>query len=502
MSLGQWVADVGTAALVGSARREPPPAPGALSLTGEGTAEERLLASAALLDVLTRAGTPLAPPDDRTRSAPAEVRDECREQAAQLLHLLLTQPPVTKVARDQLVGEWLRLADDAGQRVPWWLLPTLLDFAVERPHVARDLGGALGRVIGERGAWLVGLNPAWADATTDGAPQAIGGEQGEPGDWVEAWPTLPSAEAVTAFDTGRRMQPDRARELLEREWDAVPAKVRAAAVRSLRHGVSSDDEPLLERGLDDRSKTVRDAAAEVLARLTDSARGRRMAARLRELVRVRGTLSRHLEVEVPEPPDDAAVRDGLTAPAKSVTVLPTTWLAQIVRGAPLDTWTDITGRSVEATLRMVRDKDVLAWLADATLEQRDTAWAVAMVDHGVPDQRLVWLLPRDRRAELLATWVRKPPPGRDLRSLLTEVPRPWPDALGREVLAALRRPERATSLGYAVAPLLPVALSPALAPAIAAAIERVPADATHLRKSLTETLQLHAFRTSLTEAFK
>ncbi|PKH42146.1 hypothetical protein SAMN05192575_107165 [Nocardioides alpinus] len=495
----QWLGDVATAALVGSARREPPPIPAALGVVtdDEGHApEHRLLASAALADAVTRGGAGLQAAGGPTHDAPPETREACSEAAAQLVHLLLLQPPVSMATRDELVVEWLRLAEAAGQRAPFAVLPALLEFAAPRPSVARALGG----VIGERGAWLVGLNAAWS-ATLDAdrtAPVGSGGGD----DWTVQWSTMATAEATAAFAAGRRTSPAAARALLEAEWDTVSAKVRGEAVVALRHGISAADEPLLERALDDRAKTVREAAAGVLSLLPASDRADRMAARLRGLVRVRGTLSRHLEVEVPDPPDDAAVRDGMTPPAKGGGPPPTVWLAQVVRGAPLSTWTEITGRSVAATLKMVRDKDVLASLVEAVLDRRDAAWALACVEHGVPDPRLVWLLPQEKRTDLLVSWVARPPAGRDLGRLLVEVPRPWPDELSRVVLGRLRGEGATTSLARAAAPLLPVALSPSLAPAVTALLEQVPADATHLRRALTETLQLHAFRTSLTEAFR
>ncbi|MGF9757783.1 DUF5691 domain-containing protein [Microvirga sp. 0TCS3.31] len=492
-TVDQWLTDVATAALVGSARREPPPAPDVLALVaGDAPAEHRLLASAAVADALTRAGTPLPPAGDVVLAAGAEVRPPTTDRATQLLTLLLTQSPVSRQARDELVVEWLRLAEAAGLRVPWHLLPVLLDFAAGRRRVA----AALGDQLGERGRWLVGLNEAWSDLLDHADEPTVDA------DWVEAWPTMSSAEAVTAFALGRRADAAAARALLEAQWSTVSARVRADAVRALGPGLSAADEPLLERALDDRAKSVREAAAAMLDRLPGSARAARMADRLRRLVRVRGTLVRHLEVEVPEAPDEAAVRDGLTAPAKGVHPTPTSWLSQIVSAAPLSTWTDITGRSPSATLRMIRDADVLAWLTEAVLDRRDAEWAMACVDHGIPDHRLLWLLPEERRAALLTDWVSRRTGGRDLHELLTRAPRPWPDDLGRAVLTRIQGEKADRSLGHAAAPLLPVALGHALAPEINAALARLPEDAAHLRRALTETLQLHAFRTSLTEAFR
>ncbi len=494
-AVDRWLSEVATTALVGTARREPPPVPDDLGLAAaEASAEHRLLASAAVADALARGGAPVPPASDAVPVAADEHRPPVSDRAGQLLTLLLTQSPVSKAARDELVVAWLGLADAAGQRVPWSLLPALLDFAAGRRRVVEALGGALG----ERGRWLAGLNPAWTSLLDGEDEPAVDRDL----DWVEAWPTMSSAEAVMAFALGRRADPAAARALLEAQWSTVTAKVRADALRAMGPGLSAADEPLLERALDDKAKSVRDAAAAMLDRLPGSARAARMSDRLRPLVHVRGTLVRHLEVDVPDAPDEAAVRDGLTAPAKGVNQAPTTWLSQIVRGAPLSTWTDITGRSPAATLKMVRDADVLAWLTEAVVDRRDTDWAMACVDHGVPDPRLLWLLPPERRARMLAEWVNRPSGGRDLRSLLTEAPRPWPDDLGRAVLRRIQGDRADLALGYAVAPLLPVALSPELAPEINAALSRLPEDAAHLRRALTETLQLHAFRTSLTEAFR
>ena len=492
----RWLTEVGTAALVGTARREPPfppPVLGVAAPADEVPVEHRLLASAAVAAALIRAGAPLAEPDAATSSAPPETIPQCGEAAAQLLHLLLSQPPVSRTSRDELVVEWLRLAAGAGQRVPWWLLPTLLDFAAGRRHVARHLGPALG----ERGTWLVGLNPAWSGLLS-GEAELVGIGP----DWVETWPMLPSAEAVAVFGVGRAAEPVAARELLESQWDRLPAKVRAECLQALRHGLSSDDEPLLERALDDKATSVRDAAARVLDRLPESARAARMAARLRSLVRLRGTLVRHLEVDVPEPPDEAGIRDGLRPSTKGADVAPTEWLARIVRSAPLTTWTDLTGRPPAATLRMIRDKDVLAWLVEVVLERRDREWALACVDHGVTDPRLLPMLPDDVRTRLLVSWVARPPAGRELPALLTAAPRPWPEELATAVLGSIRRQGSGSTLASAAGPLLTGALAPSSAPEVRATLAELPEEATQLRRALTETLQLHAFRTSLTEAFR
>ena len=203
--------------------------------------------------------------------------------------------------------------------------------------------------------------------------------------------------------------PAAARDLLEAQWTTVSAKVRADAVRALGPGLSAADEPLLERALDDRAKSVREAAAAMLDRLPASARAARMADRLRRLVRVRGTLVRHLEVDVPDAPDEAAVRDGLTAPAKGGRPRrPPSGCRRscAARRSP-------PGRTSPVAARRPRSR----WCATPTCwpgspRPSSTAatpsgpWRASTT--ASPIHRLLWLLPEERRARLLTDWVARP----------------------------------------------------------------------------------------------
>ena len=107
---------------------------------------------------------------------------------------------------------------------------------------------------------------------------------------------------------------------------------------------------------------------------------------------------------------------------------------------------------------MVRDADVLGWLTEAVLDRRDTEWAVACVDHGIPDHRLLWLLPEERRARLLADWVSQRTGGRDLHGLLD----PGAATLARRPRSRRaeadpgRRKADTVAAATPVAPLLPV----------------------------------------------
>ena len=197
---------------------------------------------------------------DVVQAAAAEVRPPTTYRATQLLTLPPTQSPVLRQARDELVVEWLRLAEAAGRRVPWHLLPVLLDFAAGRRRVrhgprrparpARALAGRpqrgvvgpprrRGRAAG-RGRGRLGRGVA--DDVERGGRDGVRPRRGGP---------IRRVPASCSRRSGRRCRPG----------------CRADAVRALGPGLSAADEPLLERALDDRAKSVREAAAAMLDRL-------------------------------------------------------------------------------------------------------------------------------------------------------------------------------------------------------------------------------------------
>ncbi|WP_034723140.1 DUF5691 domain-containing protein, partial [Intrasporangium chromatireducens] len=116
--------------------------------------------------------------------------------------------------------------------------------------------------------------------------------------------------------SARRSSPASGRALVESTWDRDSAGARRAHLEALRVGLGPDDEELLERALDDRAASVREVASALLDALPGSARAARMADRLRPLLHQRGVRKRGLEVSLPDEPDAAGWRDGLTAPPR------------------------------------------------------------------------------------------------------------------------------------------------------------------------------------------
>jgi hypothetical protein len=173
-------------ALLGTARREPPPdAPLAIE---RDTREAALLARAGALAVYRAAGARgRSVTRDAAPSAEPEALPRCSPRAAGMLAAILEGD------HPGVLWEWLDLAGRRGVRVPEELLPALLTVAGgEDRELARP-------VLGERGRWLAGLREDWAWAAA--------------GD--EVWETgAPDARAAW-LSAERERDPAAAREALE-----------------------------------------------------------------------------------------------------------------------------------------------------------------------------------------------------------------------------------------------------------------------------------------------
>ncbi len=304
----------------------------------------------------------------------------------------------------EVLPEWLGEIARLGKRVLPECLPALLEWARQnRAH--RPLATAAG---GERVRWLATLNPAWNFAADDSP---------------EHWETGGREQRLAILRGWRASRPAEARARLEAVWSAEPADTRAALLAVLADGLSGEDEPFLERALDDRGKEVRLIAADLLARLPGSSFVARMIARAEPLLTFKrsGLLGRaSLEVALPPDPDTAASRDGLD-PQKFGPVNPlgakATLLTLIVAAVPLRHWTDTFQQTPAELLKAVKKNEFADALATgwalAAFRQHDADWAEALLEAPVGPlpallghRPLSGLLPERARASRLVATLR------------------------------------------------------------------------------------------------
>ncbi|MDP5225929.1 MULTISPECIES: DUF5691 domain-containing protein [Arthrobacter] len=479
-----WLTELRTSALLGTGRHPAPTPPVDLGVCPPDAVspEALLLDQAALADVATRAAR-VAGGSDHLMVRPAGA-DDCPAappEAARLLELLLNQPPVGKELRDHLVQEWLRTAAAAGRRVPHRLLPALLALAGSRPSLA----GHLHPAIGARGLWLQELR---RDTSLDGTG---------PEDPVATAERPGSAED---FETLRRLDPARAREQLAAEWKSLTARERAARLGAFAENLQADDEPLLEAALDDRAKSVRETAVELLNHEPASARAARMAARLEPLLQVKRLPRKHFQISLPGVPDDAAVRDGVPADPRTGHPDRVAQFHVIIRGAPLEVWTRVAGGPPATVLGMLRsDSRIIDSLATTAGIRGDLPWIRALLDLR-EDAELLGHLPGEEREQHLVRLLKT---GSTLPAtvfqLLHGLPRPWGGELSTAVLDRILTKDGGT-LAAGTASFLPLCLTPETLKH--RALRHEPPDDDACRRVLGDITRYHSIRRSLTEAFR
>lgn len=398
--------DLANVALIGTTRApaSPPAASDdalgrTLAVAAAGSPEDFVLGAAAALAAYEACGATPATDERPIEPAPADARPVCSPRAAALLDqvLAMTHTP----AKQQLAADWLAGANAAGQRVPHATIPTLLEYGT----LTRAVRDAIATVVDARGQWLMGQNKRWQFAS------------GEDADVETVWSTGNREQRASALRRRREADPAAARLLVESTWSEDGADERTAFVEALETKLSPDDEPFLEKALDDRSKQVRAAAIELLSRLPASAFVERMVARVTPLLTFKagepGKLLRKaklatLDIKLPADAYDAAwTRDGIAEKPTGRVGRRQWWLQQMVAAVPPARWSTLwsaTPAECIAALSgdfadLIRD----AWTT-AAARTRDAAWIGALVDRLAETKA-------EPSAELLAATSVELPPG-------------------------------------------------------------------------------------------
>ncbi len=418
-------------AMLGTARRPLDPA----RLAGPVTAalrparpEHTLLDAVILQELYHRGG---AEPGHAEPLTPAATDDRpllAAAAALRLRELLAGASP--------MLAEWFEAALPRDPRVPDTLCAELLEAARAQPAL-RD---PLLRLAGARGRWLASLHPRWRPMLSTG------------GDDPQVWTHGRPAERRSWLTAVRARDAATARNALAESWNREAARGRAELLAVLAIGLGPGDEALLETALDDTRADVRRTAADLLARLPDSAYGGRMRERARRWMSVcSGTLLADLPPEL----GDSARRDGLADRLDPVAYrrdggadIDAERLRRLVAATPLDHWTSLCG-SAEAvtTLRLPDDMlgPVCAGWSEAALAQCDSSWAGPLFEvlTTTPTlgadprlrQELFGLLPLELRVRYLcgldSTWLA------ELELLAPALPHPWPRPVAVHVVRLL-----------------------------------------------------------------
>ncbi len=363
--------------------------------------------------------------------APCASRDAplCRTRAAERLRAMLHGEGAV------LLPEWLEAVGPRRERVPPELVPALL----ERGRRSKELRPLVSAVIGARGRWIVSQQPQW-DYAADSRDEAD-------------WHTASRDRRKQILQKLRETSPADARALLSATWKQESADDRAAFLSLLTTGLSAEDEPFLESALDDRAKSVRAAAAELLPSLPESAFATRMKGRAAASVRMQKTLlHRELTVVLPDAWDPSWARDGLEEKPPYVSQEVGQrgwWVVQIIAATPLTFWEEHHGVVPGQLSKRLTGKEwrsvLIEGFALAAMRQHNAAWGEALVAVRKGNSRreqLLGLLPPARLEAVLLGELRegenKGKAIEDAFGLLDRIPRPWSEALGRELVQQVR----------------------------------------------------------------
>lgn len=311
--------------------------------------------------------------------APADERQVCSPAAAGLLRAALADKD------HRLTVLWVETCAAAGQRPPDGLLPALMLYA----HVNADLWGMVGALVGERGAWLA----REFDARSDGQVvlRRLTGEFGEP-EWRAAVGTGMMAVTFRAY---RYWHPAAARDALETVLREYRPRVndRHALVDALAVNLSADDEPLLEKLLNDLSKRVPELAADLLARLPGSAYVGRMRALAEGMVTPDASAVTPdgvpaLQLRAHTTLTDAMKRDQLDRRGHVYGLNPQqVWMYNIVRALPLSYWEETLGLPPAEVVALI----LASHNANSPNNYLAAGVEAALRHHATPEWAAAWL---------------------------------------------------------------------------------------------------------------
>jgi len=411
-----------------------------LERVGSTDAERALLASAAIVSAYESAGRlPSTEASSSNDVAPADSEDQPVAPAG-VAHFLAT---MLGGVNSQVLREWLSIAATRGWRVPAPLLPALLD--VGR---ANYLQGIIRPVLGARGRWLATQNSDWHWAST---PAVV-----DEATVRAAWDTGTPEDRALLLASVRDRDPALGRRLLESTWETEAASQRALLLATMHRNISAEDEPFLERVLDDRRQEVRRLAASLLCRLPESALVSRMTTRARAALRwkprqlVKGA---EILVEPPTELDAAALRDGIDKKPPTGMGERAWWLSQIVAAVPPQAWVNEWNVDPEtiisAALRSDWAQALTEGWAAGTVLHRDPAWIEALLTIGFPGEQPTGLAPKldalvgalsiERREAFITALLRNDTKGDTPLLYLGAAEHAWSEPFATLVLDRLRK---------------------------------------------------------------
>ncbi|MEM7798519.1 MAG: DUF5691 domain-containing protein [Chloroflexota bacterium] len=291
------------------------------------------------------------------------------DKVVQLLQKLIEDRDIV------ILTELLNRLAEHQLRVPERLLPYLLGLG-EKNNYTRPI---IVKALDNRGRWLARHNDAWQYAIL---PELDEEELAVL--WKKETETLVKKRFFLNWYRG--VDPAGARALLSRTWRSLPESSRQNLLDCLRTNLSLEDEPFLERTLDDRQLSVRRKAQELLARLPGSAYSLRLQGYAETMLIWHPTRETTLGYNMPKTYTHQLGRDGLILrnERKRLDTV-TKRLSRLFSSIPLDYWeTQIAssrGEFLDMVARSGRERTILTALGMAANYQNRVDWLLDLIPY-------------------------------------------------------------------------------------------------------------------------
>jgi hypothetical protein len=335
-----------------------------------------------------------------------------------------------------ILPEWLAQAVTVKRRVPFALIPPLLELAAQN----RSVRPAITALIDKRGQWLAAQHSDWHKLLVQ--TEAIL-------DDVSIWEEGSPAQREEYLRQYRQQDATKARELLQAVWKQEPAATRQSLLSVFSVNLSSNDEAFLTTCLEDRSKGVRQLAATLLGQLPDSAFSQRQKQRLNTWLRFeKGGLLRKnkLIVELPESYDKTWLIDGIEEKPPQGKGEKAWWLEQALSFVPPAYWSAQWQLSPDDSLALLAKHEWRKTIQDAWKQALqnypDAAWAETFLTRFDINQIELWRVIPPAQAERLATQLLSTAEEKQLAtvlSILIHIQHAWSVEFSEQVINAIHR---------------------------------------------------------------
>jgi hypothetical protein len=407
----------------------------------EGKVERTFLLEAGAWAIYRQAGAPAQQADEVPAPAVDETLRECSPGAALLVSRLLSGE------QDALLPETLARLSQQGLRLPFRLLPLALN------ATNKETRAALFPLLGERGRWLSLFNQSWKWVNNYLASERAG----LPADAETIWQEGTPGQRIEILRRQRAIDPGKAREWLATVWKQEKAEVRTDLLDTLKIGLSPDDEPFLEKALDDRASGVRTTAANLLSSLPSSAFSERMRQRGQDMLQM---VNGRVRIQLPAELEQTWQRDGIAEKPPHTLSKRGWWLIQTLAAIEPTFWETQFGASpatlldllptddvwriqvIEGWSKAARNFQTLAWLEPLWFWWNER-YEEAIKEHQLTEygyaSQLMQLMPGAMAERIVLRLIKQPDANQTSWSdLLSGLPRPWGSEFAQTYLHFLR----------------------------------------------------------------